>query len=138
MADYAELIKVLRSCAAGDCIGCPYLNDTCPHNGQMMLQAAGAIEVLVEQNKAYLARIKHNRAFWTQRWISVEEQLPGPFDCVIISILTKNGYGDPITIETIAWYEHGKWVLMPGSSLCDGERITHWMPMPKPPEVKQL
>ena len=68
-----------------------------------------------------------------QQWISVEERLPDPFEVVLISILSKNGYGEPATIESLGCYEHGEWKCFV-SGICEGERVTHWMPMPKPPK----
>lgn len=129
MADYAELVKTLRSCAAGDCIGCPYLNDTCPHNGQMMLQAADAIEVLGEQNTAYLARIEHDRALWTQQWISVEERLP---------FAEPGNASDAVLVSDGEYVSRAEWFNFEGVGPYWGYagigNITHWMPMPEPPK----
>ena len=70
----------------------------------------------------------------TPMWVSVEERLPEPYEVVLISILTKNGFEELSRLETLASMEHGKWTVIPGCGLADGERITHWMPLPAPPK----
>lgn len=69
------------------------------------------------------------------KWIPVTEQLPEPYEFVLISIISRNGYGEPATYETMAWMIKGEWVV-PGDNLLKGEKIAYWMPMPEPPEVK--
>jgi len=68
-------------------------------------------------------------------WISVDEKTPGPYETVLISILSKNGYGEPATLETVGFFECGDWHSCSGPIL-DGERVTHWMPMPAAPEAR--
>ena len=56
-------------------------------------------------------------------WISVEERLPdgnGRF-------LTVDGKGDMMVCY---WEKHFGWF----ASVCNKNAITHWMPMPEPPE----
>lgn len=67
----------------------------------------------------------------TEGWISVDEKKPGPFETVLISILSKNGYGEPATVETIGCFQNGTWKSYTGPILPE-ERVTHWMPMPAP------
>ena len=69
------------------------------------------------------------------RWIPVEEKVPEPYEDALISIATKNGLDEPITYETIGYYEHEEWVSYTGYYMLKGERVTHWKPMPEPPEV---
>lgn len=66
-------------------------------------------------------------------WIPVTEQLPEPYELVLISIISRNGCGEPATYETMAWIEKGEWVV-PGDNLYKGEKIAYWMPLPEPPK----
>ena len=65
-------------------------------------------------------------------WIPEGEKLPEPFDTVLISILCKNGFGEPARLETIGFLKYGKWHSYTGPILGE-ERVTHWMPMPASP-----
>jgi len=60
-------------------------------------------------------------------WISVEDRLPTPYENVLV--YAKNGVygGNPIDIEFI--FPEGNWNDQ--GIFCT---ITHWMPLPKPPE----
>jgi hypothetical protein len=58
----------------------------------------------------------------TQRWIPVEERLPTRADA------SGNA-------EVIAWYKTGGFAVVAGWSWArDCKNISHWMPLPKPPE----
>ncbi|MBR3753372.1 MAG: DUF551 domain-containing protein [Ruminiclostridium sp.] len=50
-------------------------------------------------------------------WISVQERLPGDGAGVLVFLDTGAMY--------ISWQWRGKW---------DEKGVTHWMPLPKPPE----
>lgn len=71
-----------------------------------------------------------------RRWISVAERLPEPYETVLISVLTTNGFEEPVRLETLGALEGGK--MMPyvliRCYLHPGEQITHWMPLPAPPK----
>ena len=74
------------------------------------------------------------------RWIPVAEKVPGPYETVIVSVDTQNGYGDHISLETLASYENrtGVWIdCFDGSPVSKRhyECVTNWMPMPEPPEM---
>lgn len=91
----------------------------------VMDAVVGAIQMLpVEEQK--------------KEWVPVGKRLPDPYETSLISIATKNGYDEPITIETIGFYEKGEWLTLGGNATpaChrEYERVTHWRPMPEPPE----
>lgn len=71
-------------------------------------------------------------------WISVKDRMPGRYETVLIAILTVNGYGDPAKLVTIGGYDHSekRWEQYTSTDrqLCRGETVTHWMPLPDPPE----
>lgn len=68
-------------------------------------------------------------------WVAVEYTLPdNPFDTVLVSILSWNGYGEMTTWETTGCYSGGEWHLDSGT-LAPGERVIFWMPFPAPPPI---
>lgn len=71
-------------------------------------------------------------------WISVKERLPGRFETALIVIASTNGYGEPTSFVSIGGYDHqwDAWEVYtsPDKQLCRGETVTHWMPLPEPPE----
>ena len=56
------------------------------------------------------------------KWISVEERLPEQYATVII-------WRDDCKNASIGWLISGYW------SVPKGVRVTHWMPLPEPPEA---
>lgn len=74
------------------------------------------------------------------KWIPVDEKKPEPYETVIVSVATRNGYEEPISLETLAAYERRSDVWQDGLdgspvTKADYERVTHWMPLPEPPEA---
>ena len=81
-----------------------------------------------------------------QQWISVEEQLPPPARCKQYLVYVRSGggpYGDYEYNVDFAWW--GEYWNRDGhgydwNCICcdwDGDvTITHWMPLPEPPEVE--
>ena len=71
------------------------------------------------------------------QWISVKDRMPGRYETVLIAISTVNGYGDPAKLVTIGGYDHSRkrWEQYTSTDrqLCQGETVTHWMPLPEPP-----
>lgn len=98
-----------------------------------------------EMRKYYSSEVEHHkmRFAWLISllmdqfvWVKVEDRLPeNPYEAVIVSIRTTNGNGDPATWETIGYYDNGNWVLVDGR-FEENETVTHWMPMPRPPEAE--
>lgn len=65
------------------------------------------------------------------KWISVDERLPDKSGEVLICV---HGY------VTVAWYSvnrfetGGGMVFFVDDHFADGNEVTHWMPLPKPPK----
>lgn len=62
------------------------------------------------------------------KWISVEERLPEDFDTKVV--WTDRGILYLATFTGLRWYASG------GDTIRD-EEVTHWMPLPPPPEGGQ-
>lgn len=67
-------------------------------------------------------------------WIPCSERLPGRFDSVLLAILSKNGYGEPAYYVTIGGMKNGNEFESYTGDICECEKVTHWMPLPEPPE----
>lgn len=71
-------------------------------------------------------------------WISVKERLPynkAPF-CETVLVYTILGTVMPGFCNNGDWY-----VMRPENDYCDaidGDIVTHWMPMPKPPKEDEV
>lgn len=57
-------------------------------------------------------------------WIKCSERMPEPYEYVLVT--------DGHSVEVMWWDRDGFW--RPAKSLYPGD-ITHWMPLPEPPEV---
>ena len=69
------------------------------------------------------------------KWISVEEQLPPPLQDVLAKpkhFLAVNGYIN----SAGKWTQNTDWVQIQGDATISAELddVTHWMPLPDPPE----
>lgn len=118
---YDDLVKLLRE-------------TTKEQNGEKTLwwQAADAIEELIKDRDMYIKAMtdEHNRAAtlaWKYRWIPVTERLPEDGAEVLAWSQFGFAYVD-------LWID-GAWKI---DGLVNGENevVTHWMPLPKPPEEK--
>jgi hypothetical protein len=72
-------------------------------------------------------------------WIKVGERLPDPaeYDWVLVNIMfdEDGSYGVP----TVAEYRKGEWWDLIGDKLSELEiTVTHWMPLPEPPEEGEI
>lgn len=72
------------------------------------------------------------------RWVSVTERLPEELEPVLFAVYPKDGqlhekYGKTVYL---AWIENGEWLDWMGKHVSDVFIVTHWMPLPKPPEVE--
>ena len=63
------------------------------------------------------------------KWISVSEKLPEKYEDVLACFMSKSGR----KLITVAWTntDDGDWDC--GEGFRDGEKVTHWMPLPKLP-----
>ncbi len=68
------------------------------------------------------------------KWISVSERLPERNVRVLVVASPTPGVVKRITIAD--WSEHNHWEIDPDDRLIciNNETITHWMPLPAPPE----
>ena len=115
MRDYEDLVKSLRYCAEYDC------TTVCPRAGtgngcitRLKKDAADAIEELSKP-----------------KWISVEERLPEEGKSVLVCICS-DGKCD----ITRGWYcKNQGFCCWDDAAMESTDFITHWMPLPEPPEV---
>ena len=120
--NYDELVKELRYEASY-----AYLGSDEERLSKMMRDAADAIE---ELQKRLCESIPKGDAeiiiseVAKPRWISVKERLPEPYSWVL-----GFGFGETeLPIEV--FYDGSEWK----DSVLGGWYITHWMPLPEPPE----
>ena len=128
---YDETIKSLRQCAEGSCAGCK--NDLVQIGCRGLLQheAADAIEELSKQfDNMNEANIALHGAL--PKWIPVTEQLPEHEYGESTSVLTVDLYG----VMRVMYFDGGNWCWPSGEALTTMRvaPITHWMPLPQPPE----
>ena len=111
-----EIKSVLGGCGA-NCKDCPYVN--------YQEDCAGMIECDA------LALIEHLEA--TQpKWISVKERLPKYVEVALVyAYRYSGGIAEPEGRIYIAMFipSNRSWMELP-----DGFAVTHWMPLPEPPE----
>lgn len=93
------------------------------HDDEEDLRAELA-KVTAERDKALAAR---------GRWVPVGERLPD-LDTPVIAATDSDGV---IVVERSVEGDEWLWAkLHNGSMLFDDVAVTHWMPLPQPPEVK--
>ena len=108
----------------------PYPCNGCPYERDELLENAWRCNL----NADVLAYIQQLEAK-VPKWISVEERLPSskkPYANVIVR--TRNGRVLPGFHND----EYGWYAMSEEENYCDlivGDRVTHWMPLPEPPEV---
>ena len=116
---YDELIKLLRS----ECV-LPYATL------KLMRDAADAIEELSRQHETQRNNLI---AFLNDkpRWIPVTERLPEHEYGESTSVLTVDLYG----VMRVTYFDGGNWCWPTGEALTTTRvaPITHWMPLPEPP-----
>lgn len=68
------------------------------------------------------------------KWISVEDRLPSDFGWFLVCddyIAAK----DKVTMGFYEGEESGCWLPLDSREYPDSMVVTHWMPLPSPPEV---
>lgn len=112
---YNELIETLRNCADYSDCGICKLNGKSNCADIMMRDAADAIEKLESQ---------------VPRWIPVTERLPERADEVLIAYIEEyDDWTEEYAVSTATYMPRaGRWDY-------DHLKITHWMPLPKAPDL---
>ena len=87
--------------------------------------------------KDALAYIEHLEA-QIPKWISVEERLPEPFQCVIVHVRHTKKWRDK-ELDPSKWWRVVEEDCWSGVNWCgnadeDIHEVTHWMPLPEPPK----
>lgn len=85
----------------------------------------------------YTKHMKKAVNAWNARasgWIPCSERMPRKYDTVLLAILSKNGYDEPAYCVTIGCAKNETEFDCYAGDICDCEKVTHWMPLPNPPE----
>ena len=125
MTEYIELIKALR-CIENEteCDGCKYHDGmTCDPN-ELMFDAADTIEELQGQIDGWVEPERKALIKSLPRWIPVTERLPEKN--VMVLCACRAGIYCVMKWDGVDWYENPTHVYMSGF-------VTHWMPLPAPP-----
>lgn len=138
---YEELVSALRCCYMGSgklCVDCPYSKyEDLKLCGHLLPNAADAIEELSAYAELYKdltdKGLKTARKLIDAypRWISVEEALP-EFEGAVLCMRKSNVCGVRPYQEILYVDEYG-FKNFDDIYVADGV-VTHWMPLPKPPE----
>jgi len=93
----------------------------------MVMDANHPLDMVREVGEHVTARIAELEA--AQRWIPVSERLPEPYTRVLACI--KSGY---MEVD----YMYSEPIVDVGSADFNSlDNVTHWMPLPQPPEVQE-
>ena len=129
-----ELVKRIWECASGECFNCSQYTETTNASvcsKELMKQAADAIEELSAIREEQKAQIIAMAAEDKPRWIPVTERLP-EFEGAVLCMRKSNVYGVRPYQEILYVDEYG-FKNYDDIYLADGV-VTHWMPLPQPPE----
>lgn len=131
MANWAnKMIADLGRCADGPCTGCLYENEEAGCADQLKREAAQMLQEYVDRRARYADEIMALREKF--RWIPVTERLPAAGMRVLAAsegVFSGEAY---LNCEGVWMRSYGVvWV-----SLVDVP-VTHWMPLPYKPEVKE-
>ena len=142
-----EIKKALRLCnteGRGHCKECPY-NPDC--YGQPGTDALAYIECLEEKTSRFngllatLIDTMNALASAQPKWISVKDRLPEAFQCVIVHVRHTKKWRDK-ELDPSKWWRAVEEDCWSGVGWCgnadeDIHEVTHWMPLPEPPEVEE-
>lgn len=137
-----ELIKALRRMGVLTgglmCVGCGHEHNCGIHGCAVIRKAADTIEELNDFTDSQCARLlkklqEAEKAI--PRWISVEERLPDFYETVLViaSGKPKKNIALDHAIMTAVHYESDGWGLDEFPEF-ETPEVTHWMPLPEPPE----
>ena len=122
-----EIKKGLERCAYATCNGCPYAEEGCATNREM-IDALDYIQQLEHKIGELTEKVALLEAA-QPKWISVEERLPDVGEKVMVCGV-KNGM-QVGTFRMITRYgKNRRWWWKNDTIL----EVTHWMPMPEPPK----
>ena len=117
-----EIVQALRQCAKSDCSSC----GMCPifPDRECVEHLATAAASLIERLTAENAALREK-----QRWIPVTERMPE----LEVSVLVLDRRGNMI-VRTLRRLVSDKEAVFRPDGLAPRKNITHWMPLPEPPE----
>lgn len=117
------------------CSECIYFNDprgwcstTITRDALAYIQQLEArMEALTDEALTYIQQLEAQQP----RWISVGEQLPENGQKIIAAFHDSGGW----VVDQVRYVE-GKFNFIGWVNVCN-DNVTHWMPMPLPPEEKK-
>ena len=126
-----KILNSLRCCASVDGASCDNCNDEelgsdklLPCSDVLKCLAANLIEKLTGRCARYAEEIAVLQE--RTRWVPVDERLPEIEEMVLVIV-----NGQPAeNVTLIGALELATWPC------CENMRVTHWMPLPEPPEVE--
>lgn len=120
-----EIKKGLECCDTVDCEECPYAIMLATKYEKTVI---GCAETVKQDTVAYIKQLEGQ----VPRWIPVEERLPEGDEDVLVYI---HNYQDETFVD-VGYYKSSskKWACYASTERDD---ITHWMPLPEPPEEVQ-
>ena len=124
---YEELVKRLRKRAVN-------LKEKFSRNAELLselMQAADALEELSRAQERWITQERNAMLKSIPRWIPVEERLPeknGYYLTYVESALFPNSY-----YFNLIKFIDGDFI----EDHCVIHRVTHWMPLPEPPEEQE-
>lgn len=134
-----ELVNALRYLCPGNftCARCEY-EPVCHGDGCAIIQKAADRIANHSTHIAALQQEIEKLRGQVPRWIPVEERLPENGVPVLINYIASDD-GKYHPDGTAVWTDYGCFWWEGSLEDCDTEvavPITHWMPLPEPPEVK--
>ena len=70
-------------------------------------------------------------------WISVEERLPAQSGNYLICFRCRGSDAEEVYVSSTFCYAEGESPRWDAQVIRDDIKITHWMPLPEPPEVNK-
>ena len=133
--ELAELLRQIKvETGSLMCLGCGYEHNCGVHGCNIMHMAADALGNSSRHVETLQKEIERLRA-QLPRWIPVEERLPateswGASKVVLGIVQNESGYPPPNPCFCV-YLGNQQWTIRGRMAT-----ITHWMPLPEPPEVE--